>query len=305
MASETDMQKFGLYGEKAGQILPEFLHIEPISARSRLHEWIISPHSHPGIHQILLLQRGSGQLVADDLDIQLWPRTLIAIPSQCVHAFRFDPASEGWVFSFAVELLHDPRLARSHTPSCFEGRAASVAPLEDGDRALARLQWLLADLADEFSGSMAANLSDRQVAQAGLLIAAAEELLHPATGGADSDRQRTLALALRALVDRHYRDGLAVGDYAERLGTTIPTLGRACRAALGKAPGEILRERLLLEAMRYLTFTSAGIAQISDELGFSDPAYFARFFRQRTGTSASSFRKERGWFSQQDKTELV
>lgn len=301
MADAIDLQKFDLYGEEAGGTAPEFLHIEPISARSRLHEWTIAPHSHPGIHQVLLLESGSGQLVVDSLDMQLWPRTLIAIPSSCVHAFRFDPASEGWVFSFAVELLHDPRLARGQASSCFEGRSASVEILDSKDPALQRLQWLLADLAREFAGRTSANLSDRQAAQAALVIASAEETLRAADPSPDSDRQRVLSLAFRNMVDANYRAGLSIGEYARRLGTTVPTLNRACRAQLDKAPGEIVRERVLLEAMRYLTFTSAGISQIADDLGFSDPAYFARFFKQRTGIPATRFRKERGWFSQRPK----
>ncbi len=105
-------------------------------------------------------------------------------------------------------------------------------------------------------------------------------------------------MAFRDMVDATYRQGMSIGDYADRLATTTPTLNRACRARLNKAPGEILRERLLLEAMRYLTFTSTSISQIADELGFSDPAYFARFFKHRTGIPASRFRSERGWFAQ-------
>lgn len=299
MAKARDLQKYALYGEEAGATAPEFLHIEPISARSRQHEWTIAPHSHPGIHQILLLESGSGQLVADDLDVQLRPRTLIAVPSQCVHAFRFDPDSEGWVFSFAVELLHDPRLSRGEASSCFDGRSAQVEQLREGDPALARLDWLMADLAAEFSGKTAASLSDRQVAQAGLVIASAEETLHNVAAAPDTDRQRALALAFREMVDATYREGLSIGDYAEKLATTVPTLNRACRARLDKSPGEILRDRLLLEALRYLTFTSASVSRISDELGFSDPAYFARFFKQRTGIPATRFRKERGWFARE------
>lgn len=297
MAEAIDLQKFDLYGEEAGGTAPEFLHIEPISARSRLHEWTIAPHSHPGIHQVLLLESGSGQLVVDSLDMQLWPRTLIAIPSSCVHAFRFDPDSEGWVFSFAVELLHDPRLARGQAASCFDGHSASVEVLHADNRALQRLQWLLADLAQEFAGRTSATLSDRQAAQAALVIASAEEMLREAAPSPDSDRQRALALAFRDMVDARYRDGLSIGDYAQHLATTVPTLNRACRARLDRSPGEVLRERLLLEAMRYLTFTSASVSQIADDLGFSDPAYFARFFKQRTGIPASRFRKERGWFA--------
>ncbi|MDR3400999.1 MAG: helix-turn-helix domain-containing protein, partial [Chthoniobacter sp.] len=62
------------------------------------------------------------------------------------------------------------------------------------------------------------------------------------------------------------------------------------------APGEVVRDRLLLEAMRSLTYTSAGIGQIAEHLGFADPAYFSRFFKQRVGMTASAFRRDKAWF---------
>ena len=57
-------------------------------------------------------------------------------------------------------------------------------------------------------------------------------------------------------------------------------------------------DRLLREAMRALTFTAAGVAQVADDLGFADPAYFSRFFKARAGVEPSRFRRERGWFRQ-------
>jgi methylphosphotriester-DNA--protein-cysteine methyltransferase len=75
----------------------------------------------------------------------------------------------------------------------------------------------------------------------------------------------------------------------------VATLTRACRLAHGRAPGEIALDRLLLEAMRMLTYTSAPVSRVADELGFSDSAYFARFFRGRTGMTASRFRTQRTW----------
>jgi AraC family transcriptional regulator, transcriptional activator of pobA len=64
---------------------------------------------------------------------------------------------------------------------------------------------------------------------------------------------------------------------------------------LGHAPGEVVQQRLLLEAMRLLTYTASSIGQIAATLGFADPAYFARFFKARTGHTASSFRESRAW----------
>ena len=50
----------------------------------------------------------------------------------------------------------------------------------------------------------------------------------------------------------------------------------------------ILRQR---EARRNLQYTRMTITQLSDYLGFSDAAYFSRFFRRYSGMSPKAFRE--------------
>ena len=59
----------------------------------------------------------------------------------------------------------------------------------------------------------------------------------------------------------------------------------------GRAPGALVNERRLLEAKRSLSLTTASVKQIASELGYDDPAYFARSFRRHVGTTASDFRR--------------
>jgi AraC family transcriptional activator of pobA len=51
-----------------------------------------------------------------------------------------------------------------------------------------------------------------------------------------------------------------------------------------------VHERIILEAKRYLGFTAMPVSQIAFALGFADPAYFSRFFRDRVGMSPSVYR---------------
>lgn len=299
MRKARKLDKFALYGENPGALTPEFLHIEPISARSSLHEWTISPHTHPNIHQFLILVTGAGVLVADGAHSPLAPRSLIAVPSQCVHAFRFDPGSEGWVFSFTIDLLHDHRLARPLRDEGFPLRDATLATANPDNRDFERLCWLMEDLNADLASGNPAGLTLRLVTQFGLVLATAENIFRRDGKRPQTSRPRDLAGEFRILVNRDFRSGRDVTSYARALGTTVPTLNRACRADLGRPAGAVIRDRLLLEAFRHLTFTSASISQISGRLGFSDPAYFARFFKQRTGKSASQFREEGGWFDTQ------
>ncbi|WP_031298075.1 helix-turn-helix domain-containing protein [Sphingobium lactosutens] len=94
----------------------------------------------------------------------------------------------------------------------------------------------------------------------------------------------------RELVDTHYRQQWSLGRYAEALGVTVATLGRACREQFGESPSAIVNARIVREAQRQLAYTSLDIQQIARDLGFADAAYFSRFFRKQSGLKPSEFR---------------
>jgi len=99
---------------------------------------------------------------------------------------------------------------------------------------------------------------------------------------------------LRALVDEFFRRGHQLGYYAEKLGMTVDRLNDHVKRATGVTAGHLIRQRLLTEAKRQLVFTTQPIQDIAQELSFSDPSHFARFFRKHTGTTPHEFRDHRG-----------
>ena len=281
--------EFALYGEAARTIAPEFVHVEPISDRSSLYEWTISPHSHPGIFQLLLVTEGQGSLADGVGETRLDPGQLALVPGGVVHAFRFAPQTQGWVLSVADALLDDPRLAGFGVAALVRGGQALCLPVD------ALVAGLMAALHMRQGRPDAATL-----AALALILAMVDEAAAAQAAAAHGPVDRRILLVRRftALVEARFREHWAVARYAAELGTTPQTLTRACRHVTGKSPGDIALDRLLREAMRALTFTAAGVAQVADDLGFADPAYFSRFFKGRAGVEPSRFRRERGWFRQ-------
>jgi AraC family transcriptional activator of pobA len=87
---------------------------------------------------------------------------------------------------------------------------------------------------------------------------------------------------------------LSVAHYAKALNVTAARLRAACIEVTGKTPTRVLEERLVLEAKRNLTYTNMTVAQIAYYLGFTDPAYFSRFFSKLAGESPAAFRRRVG-----------
>ncbi|MGC9382242.1 helix-turn-helix domain-containing protein [Streptomyces sp. MH13] len=90
-------------------------------------------------------------------------------------------------------------------------------------------------------------------------------------------------------LELHFRELHRAADYAELLGCSVRTLSRAARAATGKGVRELIDERRLLEARRLLGGARWDARSVAGHLGFTDPANFGRFFRDRTGLTPSAF----------------
>ena len=94
------------------------------------------------------------------------------------------------------------------------------------------------------------------------------------------------------LVDAHYLDTSSVADYAAMLHVTTNHLVKTVKRSLGHPPGQIIRDRLLLEAKRLLRYADMPVAEIATYLNFEDPSYFSRFFREKTGLTPTEFREQ-------------
>jgi AraC family transcriptional activator of pobA len=125
-----------------------------------------------------------------------------------------------------------------------------------------------------------------------VLVSAVRALHEPSepTSAATSARAALVA-RFREKVESHLRTGLSIAQYAKALSVTPARLRAACLEVTGKPPARVLEERLLLEAKRNLTYTNMTVAETGYYLGFSDPAYFSRFFSKHAGESPAVFRK--------------
>ena len=94
-----------------------------------------------------------------------------------------------------------------------------------------------------------------------------------------------------ALVEKEFFSKHSVSDYAEMLNITPKNLHKKIKIISDKTPNELIKNRLLLEAKRYLAHTDLSSKEIAYKLGYDDEAYFSRFFNKHSGSSPIQFRK--------------
>jgi len=285
-ASLADIPVFKLYGEQLAWPTPDLLHCESIPQRSSLHHWEIRPHRHADLFQLLYVQDGVAQAEVEQHSRRLTEPAIQVVPPLCVHGFHFSEDIQGYVLTLAAPLVaHLEELLGHHLG--FLGGA--VCHPVGADRAY--LDMLFETLFREYRGHEAGRELQLQ-ALVNLLVVwlGRRERQRQAPLGAGERNRQALTRFMR-LVEQHYREHLSVDVFAHRIGLSSVHLNSLCRQLVGQTALQVIHQRLLLEAKRNLIYTTMTVNQVSDALGFNDPAYFSRFFRRLAGQSPKAFRQ--------------
>jgi len=97
---------------------------------------------------------------------------------------------------------------------------------------------------------------------------------------------------LEELINKNFVDIKSPGQYARLMYVSEKHLNRMVKVSLNKTTSDLITERIILEAKRMLVFSNKNIAQIIDELGYTDSAYFFRFFKKNTTLTPTAFLEE-------------
>lgn len=92
-----------------------------------------------------------------------------------------------------------------------------------------------------------------------------------------------------ALVEQHFKTEKSPSAYADLLAMTPRHLNRIVQAVTGKSTGDIIINRILLEAKKQLVLQHESFNQVAYGLGYDDYAYFSRLFKLRTKETPSAF----------------
>lgn len=104
------------------------------------------------------------------------------------------------------------------------------------------------------------------------------------------------AVGRRGAIEAYVRESLSSGptlpELASRLSLSRSRASHAVRELTGRSFQDLVEERRIAVARDLLANGDGTVAWVARQTGFNDTAYFCRYFKRKTGTTPTSFRKQ-------------
>lgn len=245
------------------------------------------PHRH-NFNQVIFLTAGAGSHVVDFHTLKVVPPTLYFVSAGQVHFWQVAATLVGYSLHFLPELIASLPVHRGAPDILALFHSLSYTPLHLNREQAAFVQQIIEMAVQEFE-----TYDDDAVVCAYLqiLFSHIQRICKSNEPAVVLSPAAELVRKYRRLVSLHFASQRSMEFYADQLSVSATHLAKCTKEITGSTAGQILRQELLLEARRLLINTDWSVEQISDELGFDDPAYFGRFFKREAGSSPGAYRK--------------
>ncbi|MNK39615.1 HTH-type transcriptional activator Btr [compost metagenome] len=265
------------------------IHIDDLKEYIIKHQDMVFPHKHNFFH-FVLFTKGSGEHIIDFNHYNIEPYQIyFMVPGQ-VHTWNFTGDEEGYVVNFSIDYFQSFLLRTDY--------------LERFSFLQGKIEQLIFVIAEQFRKQS---------------IRILEQISSAKTAGQPEDYIRTLLLqfilfisistekdhqenstpynhkifnSFQQLVEQQFKSTKLPSVYADQLFITPNHLNAICKSYIGQSAGEIIRNRIVLEAKRLLVNRNLNINEIADELQFNDNSYFTKFFKKSAGLTPEEFRKQ-------------
>jgi AraC family transcriptional activator of pobA len=255
------------------------------------HQNLALPHRHNFYHLVFFTE-GGGHHTIDFTNFEVRPNQIyFMIPGQ-VHSWAFDGPVDGYVVNFTDaffnSFLHQTDYIEAF--SFFSGIAPEgVVNLTSEIGEQARIIFKKALQQDSSKSHL--YLDTLRVVLLELFL-----LIEQNAVGSLSERNPHYNYATlknyQELIEKNFLTLRLPKEYAQLLAISPNYLNALCKEHLGIQAGELIRNRILLEAKRLLVNMEMSISQVAYALNFSDNSYFTKFFRKHTGITPEDFRKK-------------
>ena len=269
----------------------EKLHVSTFEEGFRSRQNRQRPHRHD-FYQIFWMRQGAPSFNIDFYHFPVEPHALVFVPPGAIHSFGAVISEQGFILSFQEDFFE----AEGHSVDLFaecpaldpaQIRTVLVVPESSEEIIQTYCTRMFEELRAKREGYRSASASLLRL----LFVEIRRCLSNQSAPNSFHKYSSLTARFLRALNARPYQLTTA-SQMARLLGVSRSWLNQLVRQETAKNLTDHLRGRLILESKRLLAHSDLNVSEIAYQLGFEDPSYFTRLFRQVEGVSPREFREE-------------
>ncbi len=268
----------------------EPVHVDDVTISMRQHNWKVDPHRHDDLFQLILFRQGGGMLTLEELEYHFKAPVFLHIPPTSVHSFDISRDLEGEVITLSADYM---KTLMAPSPAAIDllDKPMLINGAEHEDF-LNQLDNLFGQIKTEYNErQLARNLTIQSlvgIVIGNLLRYHDYEQQKEQNWGVDSPASWYYR-QFQNQIGQHLSEKLTIGEYAARLRISGTHLNRICREVADKSALDVIHDRTIQEAKRCFAYTVMPIAEVAYQLGFNDPSYFSRFFKEKTGLSPKNY----------------
>jgi AraC family transcriptional activator of pobA len=284
---EPAIFSFADYAAGAG----DKLHVSTFEEGFRYRQNRQRPHRHD-FYQIFWMTEGAPSFNLDFDHMSIEAHTLVFVPPGAVHTFGARNNAEGFILSFEEDFLE----SEGHSVDLFaECPALDPAQIRTllavPDSSVEIVDGYCRRIFEEFTAKREGYRSATAALLRLLLVEVRRCLSYQTSPSSFRKYSSLTARFLRTLSARPYQVTTA-SEVARLLGVSRSWLNQRVRQETEKSLTDHLQGRLILESKRLLAHSDLNVSEVAYQLGFEDPSYFTRLFRQMEGLSPREFREE-------------
>lgn len=278
--------------------MPELSHFSALtldfSKEGLLSEMIQRSNLRHDFFIFVIMAQGSGVVKINLKEFRIEKFNLLIIPPDATKEITYlsDDAVIK-VIAYTSTFLISLRLPENfwEMTDYFSSKNLPVWPLKDADALV--LMRLMGDM-EETQKSMLDHVFGEEILNHQFMIFILElgafSKSYTLSGNQRYSRKETLTIDFHANIKKHFKEQRHLEYYADLLFVTPKYLTETIKEISGKTAGATIDVYTAQEARILLRSTSKSVAEIANELNFSDQSSFGKFFKRMEGVSPSHYR---------------
>jgi AraC family transcriptional regulator, transcriptional activator of pobA len=283
----------GLYGDNSIDFMRGLIHVYPFGVIGKKFNNKVKLHAHSNLFQIFIIENGTTLLLYNDKEHEISGPAFITIPKNVAHGFHHQTDVSGWIITLSDNVLE--HMLQTNAEVIFEIDALHISTINPDEKTLVEVYETMKKCVVEYQSNLPGKTLMLQ-SLVGTLIVQLFRLPSVTTkmnfSFVSDNISKIYFRRFKQLIKTHYSVKKMVEDYANDLVISSGHLNRICHLIANKPPKEVIIDYFIGEAQIFLQHDEKTITEVAYHLGFDDPAYFSRLFRQKTGLTPKSFREK-------------